>query len=171
MQDEMHILHHAPIVLILLLASIAFAVPYGAVPPLRSSWKVVALYTGSMMICFPSLYVFGQYLHSKWTLTQTVVLSLVITTVASIFSFSFFPIVWFISYTTDPTSASSIVLPISGILLTASFLLGIAQMARCVAALRGLTDAHRHLALVFAWVALLAFITFRMACHVGAISW
>jgi len=46
----------------LLSVSLVSTVPYGAISPIRSFWKVAVLFVGSVLICFPSLHVFSQFL-------------------------------------------------------------------------------------------------------------
>jgi hypothetical protein len=176
--------HLGPLILLLFAGSIVFALPFGAVPPVQCFWKVAALFAGSVAICFPSLHVFSQYLGLKLTFAQNLAVALVVSCVAAIFSFGFFPIIWFIDFSTDAAvrgDATSGVL--AAVLLAASLFLGIIHMLRCLAAGHRPVDAppsaagHRqeisgpHFALVLCWMFLLAFITYRMALVLGLSPW
>src|SRR5262245_29939475 len=57
--------HRLPtMALVLLAATVAFAVPFGVVLGAASAWRVAALLAGGLAVCFPSLQVFGLYLGS-----------------------------------------------------------------------------------------------------------
>ena len=55
---------------VLMAASVLATVPYGLLSPAASPWKIATLFTGSLLICFPCLYVFGQFLGFKLDLAQ-----------------------------------------------------------------------------------------------------
>jgi len=158
------------IIAMLFLASVVFAIPYGAAPPARGLWKIAVLYTGSMMICLPSLFVFGQYLRLRLSLAETLVVSLLITSVSAMFTLGFFPIIWFIDYTTGPGEGDATVTGLSFTLLVISFVLGIAHMIRSLKASGRFVETSVP-ATISVWLFLLAFITYRMASVVGVISW
>ena len=158
---------------LLLATSLLAAVPYGAVAPTAEAgvsaatnfWKIVALYTGSLLICFPCLHVFAQFLGFRFRLAQNFALALVITSVAGLFTFGFFPIIWFIDATTE-VGPQTFILPwqLSVVLLSVSLAMGVVQMARCLMSRNGLARGSRPFPLLMAfWLALLAFITYRMA--------
>jgi hypothetical protein len=155
--------------LLLLASGVLFAVPFGAVPPVAGFWKIAALYTGSVVLCFPSLHVFASFLGLSLSLAQNLVLALLVSAVAAAFAFGFFPIVWFIDYTTE--SASSVIEPmgIARFVLMFSQLMGIVQLGRCL--LRSRKDSASgtplQLGLFGCWILLLVFITNRMAALVG----
>jgi hypothetical protein len=128
------------LVALLLIAGLVTALPYGLAPPVSSAWKIAALFIGSTLICFPSLFVFGQYLGLRLSLSQT--------------------LVWFIAATTTNTSASASTL--SGILLSVALFLGIGHLL----ATRHLTSTGG-LVILLAWAVLLCFITYRMAVTIG----
>jgi hypothetical protein len=145
--------------------SLLAAVPYGAVAPGGRFWSITALYTGSLFICFPSLYVFSQFLGMPFRLAQIFVLSLLISSVAGLFTFGFFPIIWFIDATMERAGAS-LVTPaaLSVVLLTLSLAMGVVQMARCLVARNGMgREVKEFPALMAVWLVLLLFITHRMA--------
>ena len=82
--------------LVLFLASVVFAVPYGAVLAPDKLWQVVQLFAGSALICFPALHVFGAFLGFRVDIGQSLALTLIITSVSALFSLGFFPILWFL---------------------------------------------------------------------------
>jgi hypothetical protein len=150
-------------------ASLVATAPYGAFSPVESWWKVAALFTGSLLICFPSLHVFLQFLGVKISLARNLALSLVITATAGLFTLGFSPIIWFIDRTTRATD-SSVVTPsdLSRLLLAVSLLMGVVQMGRCLAASRcGADDRSSMTAPIFVWIALYFFIVWRMAGVLG----
>ena len=119
---------------LLFLSGVLFAIPYGVVRPTGSFWKIATLYTGSLLICFPSLYVFNQYYGSRLKLRQSLAVSLIISSVAAMFALGFAPIIWFIDFTTKPTATTEITPHrLSVFLLAVSFALGVIHMARCLA--------------------------------------
>ena len=153
------------LVALLLATSLLSAVPYGAVAPKARFWKVAALYTGSLFICFPSLHVFAQFLGFRFRLEQNLALSLVLTSVAGLFTFGFFPIIWFIDATIEAVP-DSMVQPgqLSVLLLGLSLVMGMVQMGRCLVSRNGLSREARPLPLLMSfWLVLLTFITHRMA--------
>ena len=124
----------------------------------------LALYTGSLGICFPCLHVFSQFLGFWFGFTQNLVLALLVTSVAAAFSLGFFPIIWFIDVTTH-ASADAAVDParLSAILLAASLVMGVIQMFRCLGTRDGMAaDARLFPFLIAGWLGLLVFITSRM---------
>ena len=161
----------------LLAASLLAALPYGAVAPLngddamrlRAFWRVAALYTGSLFICFPCLHVFAQFLGCRLTLIQNLVVALLIPAVAGFFSFGFFPIIWFIELTTEATPGRTVSpAHLSTFLLGVGMVMGMAQMARCLLARDGIWRvAVGFPFLIGFWLLLLVFITQRMARLLG----
>jgi len=151
---------------LLLAAGVVATIPYGALSPVRSFWKIAVLYTGSLLLCFPCLHVFTQFFGFRSSLGRDLALSLVITSVAGLFTFGFFPIIWFIDYSTraDPNAAVSPA-DLSVFLLGVSLLMGIVHMGRCLV-VRRLADreAWSLLLLILLWIPLLIFIHYRMAC-------
>jgi hypothetical protein len=91
----------ALLALLLLLASVIAPIPYGLFTPSGSFWKIAALYTGSMAICFPCLHIFTQFMGFRIDLARILGLALVITCVAGLFAFGFAPIIGFIYFSTD----------------------------------------------------------------------
>ena len=146
---------------LLLSASLVFASPYGLVLGLERFWNIPALFVGSMLICFPSLQVFSAFVGLRIDTRQNLSFALLITTVAALFSFGFFPILWFLDVTMESDSKVSTA-QISIGLLSLSILGGLAQLGRCLALARR-TDLRTSPALLLAWNALFLFISFRMA--------
>jgi len=150
-----------------LLAAVPYGAvaPYGALAPQGRFWTITALYTGSLFICFPSLYVFSQFLGMPFRLAQIFVLSLLITSVAGLFTFGFFPIIWFIDATMD-TTRGAFVTPadLSVALLVLSLAMGVVQMGQCLVAKNGMgREVKEFPALMAIWLVLFLFITQRMA--------
>ncbi len=152
---------------VLAATSLVAAVPFGAFSPVGSFWKVSVLFTGSLLICLPSLHVLLQFLGFRITLVRNLSLSLVITATAALFTLGLCPIVWFIDLTTR-AGDDSVVTPagLTRALLGLSLLLGIVQMRRCLAA-SSLGDGGGMRYAIFAWVPLLVFIVWRMAGVLG----
>lgn len=145
--------------------SLLSPIPYGLLAPTASAWKVAVLFAGSLGICFPCLYMFGQYLGLDLGLARSLALALIVTAVAGLFTLAFAPIIWFITFTVqvDPGSTIS---PrgLSVFLLAVCLLLGVVQMYRCLLGPHTLSRQFPNgPLLVTTWLALLAFITFRMA--------
>lgn len=152
--------HVGLLVAVLLFASLAFALPFGLVLDPSRSGRVALLFTGALAICFPSLHVFGAYVGCRATALQSLALGLVLTSVAALFTFGFFPILWFLEAT---MLDDSVVTPraMSIALLIASFAAGAGQLGRCLVRFR--LDDGRYPALIGCWLVLLTFITHRMA--------
>jgi hypothetical protein len=150
---------------LLMATSLLAAVPYGVVAPRARFWNIAVLYTGSLLICFPCLHVFSQFLGMRFRLAQNLVLALLITSVAGLFTFGFFPIIWFIDATTQATRDTQIVpADLSVLLLAVSLAMGMVQMGRCLVAPNGLGRKAKQFPVLMAfWLVLLVFITYRMA--------
>lgn len=147
----------------LLSVSLVSTVPYGAVSPIRSFWKVAVLFVGSVLICLPCLHVFSQFLGMRIDLGKTLALALIITSVAGLFTFGFAPIIWFIDYTTEAGPDAAITpRGLSVFLLCFSLLMGIGRMVTCLPVRRA-KDAPWLPLLMIPWIALTVFITCRMA--------
>jgi hypothetical protein len=150
-------------------ASLVATVPFGALSPVASWWKVSVLFTGSLLICLPCLHVFLQFLGFRISLVGNLSLSLVITATAGLFTFGFFPIVWFIDLTTRAGDGTAVPpAALARFLLGVSLVLGIVQMIRCLASSRGGVLGRRAvLAPIVLWLPLLVFIVWRMADVLG----
>ena len=147
----------------LTLGTVLYALPFGAVLGLNRIWRVAALLLGSIAICVPSLHVTGAFIGSRLALAQTLCLGLVVSTVASLFTFGFFPIIWFLGATMDEDSSISAGM-IAVVLLCLSQAAGVAQFFRsqhAVSLLREFKPTFK--VLLVGWLFLLTFITARLA--------
>lgn len=158
-----------PLLLLLLCASLLSTLPYGAVLGWTRAWRIAVLFVGSMAICFPSLQVFGAYLGFRVDLRQNLVLALIITAVAGLFTFGFFPILWFLDATLSGGIRTITANDLSAPFLALSLLAGIGQQVRT---LRGgerrregreRTPQRAYPVLLFVWQGLLVFIAYRMS--------
>jgi len=152
----------------LLLGSLLYALPFGAVLGVARFWRVAVLLLGSLAICVPSLHVVGAFIGSRLRLAQTLCLALVISSVASLFTFGFFPIVWFLGATMQEGSAveSGLAVALLGVSLSA----GIAQFVRSQRAVSLLRELQPTFTLLLlGWLGLLVFITFRLALSLGLV--
>ena len=163
--------HRLPsLLLVLAVATAAFALPFGAVLGLDGFWRVAALLLGALAICLPSLHVFGKYLGARLSWAQTLAVSLAATAVTSLFTLAFAPILGFLRAT---MTASAVVTPagMAVALLVCAFAAGIGQLLRLLQgepALRGLGPS---LGLVLIpWLVLYLFITVRLASVLGLIA-
>ena len=163
--------HRLPsLLLVLAVATAAFALPFGAVLGLDGFWRVAALLLGALAICIPSLHVFGRYLGAGLSWAQTLAVSLAATAVTSLFTLAFAPILGFLRAT---MTASTVVTAggMAVVLLVCAFAAGIGQLVRLLQgepALRGLGPS---LGLVLIpWLVLYLFITVRLASVLGLIA-
>lgn len=152
---------------------VLYALPYWMALEPEGTWKTPVLFFGSMLICFPSLYVFSAYLGFRNGLLQSFVLALVIPCVAGLFAFGFFPIFWFLEVTMThqvPETALPGVLKtlrvIAGLFLASSLLAGIAHMWRCM---KGESQLWSLSPMILFWQILLIFISYRMAMFLGMV--
>ena len=157
------------LVLVMVVAGGAFAVPYGVVLGAARFWQIAALYFGSVLICFPSLHVFSAFLGVRVRLAQSFALALLISTVAAIFTFGFFPVLWFLSATMSHEASTGTLQGISIVLLTVSLVAGVVQLARCLRSESPLARARGLSLLMFFWQCLLLFITYRMGLELGIV--
>jgi len=149
---------------VLLYTSIIFSLPFGAVLGIDRFWRVALLFLGSLGICFPSLQIFSAYVGCRMNTRQSLALGLVITCVAALFSFGFFPILWFLNETMEQSSQITS-RTIGVVLLAVSLLAGIGHLYRCLYRIQNLVASYR--ILIFFWHILFVFITFRMARSLG----
>ena len=154
-----------PLAGLLMAVSLLATIPYGLLSPTGSFWKVAALFTGSLLICFPCLYTFGQFIGLRLGLAKSFALALIVTGTAGLFTFAFCPIIWFITISMQAVPESAVSPPgLSIFLLSVSGLLGILQMCRCLLATDVLSRRFANEPLLIAfWLILLVFITYRMA--------
>lgn len=145
-----------------LLATTALAsLPYGLVHGGLACWKIGALFGGSVLLCWPSLQVFGAYLGRGLQPAQSLALALVISCVAALFTLGFFPILWFLQVTMEHGDRIDAADASLGMIVFA-LLAGLLQLTRCAAENTRLR-ANRSLPLLLVWQALVVFVALRMA--------
>lgn len=149
------------LVSILLLCSVAFAVPFAVIDGPARIAHVAALFLGSVLLCYPSLQVFGSYLGVRMHPAQTFAIALVIPSAAALFTFGFAPIYWFLDYTMPSDDGGSAVT--RTVLLVFSLLLALSHLNRCLFADSNLKVLRDNWALWVGWQLLLVFLTYRMA--------
>lgn len=154
---------------LLLAVSVIAALPYGAVIGVDRLWRVSAFFLGSVLICFPSLHVFGAFLGFRSNIGQNLALALVISAVAALFSLSFAPILWFLATTMPDGASTSVLQGISVILLLTGVVAGMIQLGRCLYVERRLRSGGADSLLIVLWQVLLLFITCRMGVFLGLI--
>ena len=168
--------HRLPsLLLVLAVATAAFAVPFGAVLGLDGFWRVGALLLGALAVCLPSLHVFGKYLGARLSWMQTLSVSLAASAVTSLFTLAFAPILAFLRLTMkDVVLTDSAYLgwhEMAVPLLVCALAAGIGQLFRLLRgepALRGLGPS---LGLVLIpWLSLYLFVTVRLASVLGLIA-
>ena len=159
----------ALLTVVLSAASLVATAPFGAASPVANWWNVAALYTGSLLITFPCLHVFLQFLGVRIGLVTNLALCLVITATAALFTLGFAPIIWFIDRTTRAgDGAVATASDLSRALLAVSLLMGVVQMGRCLASSPCGAGGTRSLRLpIVLWTPLLVFIVWRMAGVLG----
>jgi len=159
----------ARLLTVTLVVGCVFSLPYGMLLGAERFWQVAALYLGSVLICFPSLHVFSAFLGVRVGLGQSLSLAVLISAVAAIFTFGFFPIVWFLSATMTHKSSAGTLQVISTVLLTVSLGAGLIQLGRCLRAGTLLQQGRTLPVLIIFWQVLLVFITYRMGLHLGIV--
>lgn len=155
--------HLGLLVAVLYLSSVLYALPYGAVLGVERFWRVAVLFLGSLLICFPSLHVFTAFLGCRVNLAQNLILSLLITSVAGMFSFGFFPILWFLQTTMAEGSERVTIQHLSTLFLGLSLLAGGVHLVRCLLGSQQLRPRASYPLLFLLWQVLFAFISYRMA--------
>lgn len=150
------------LVTIMLLCSVAFAVPFAVIDGPSRVAHIAVLFLGSVLLCYPSLQVFGSYLGVRMHPGQTFAIALVIPSAAALFTFGFAPIYWFLDYTmpTDAPGQGSLT---RVVLLVFSLLLALSHLNRCLFADSNLKVLRDNWALWVGWQVLLVFLTYRMA--------
>ncbi|MCA8979104.1 MAG: hypothetical protein H6831_06030 [Planctomycetes bacterium] len=154
------------LIAVLLGVSLLYSVPYGLVLGLDFTWRVGALFLGSLAICLPSLQVFSNFIGIRIDVGRNAALTLLVTSVAAAFSFGFFPILWFLR----ATMADGEIVNLTGLsvlFLTVALFAGIAQLLRCLGVMTAVTGRRDSLWLIVVWLCLLLFVTLRMARTLG----
>ena len=126
----------------------------------KRAGSIALLFVGTLGICLPSLQVFSAYIGYRVDPAQSVALGLVMTAVAALFTFGFFPILWFLRAT---MAEDSTITPqhLSVLLIVFSLAAGVVHLVRCLVSLDGARPGYP-LLLAF-WQLLYAFIAYRMA--------
>lgn len=156
----------ALLALVLLVGSAVLVLPFGFALIGNGAFRLPALYTGSVLLCWPSLHIVSVYLGCRCLPTQTLVLALLVALVASLFTLGFAPILWFLDQTMR--DADSIDAHVVGVVLAAVGLLaGLGELLRMM--LRSPLPATNDTTQVawILWAALLVTITWRMARVLG----
>jgi hypothetical protein len=159
----------ARMVVLLLTSTVLFSLPYGFVLSSRQAWHIAILFLGPVAICLPSLHVVSAYLGLRVHIAQSLSLATIIAAVASIFSFSFAPILWFLQVTSSDTSARETVARLSALLLGIAAVAGMVHGTRCLTMARRVDEGFGFgfgLVLVL-WQVLLFFIGLRMSTALG----
>jgi hypothetical protein len=155
-----------PLVIALLLASSAFALPYGCVIGSgvwwAAWWRVIVFYLGSTLICLPSLHVFSSYLGLRTSFAQILVLALTIPAVAAVFTFGFAPILGFLRATMDEKSDVVPWHSVSVALLVFALIAGVAQLWRCLVASKGIASRVPFFLVLLAWHWVFVHVLLRM---------
>ncbi len=155
--------HLGPLFAVLLLASTAFALPYGCVIGWGACWKVTALFLGSTLICVPSLHVFATYLGLRVSLSQLLVFALAIPSVAALVTFGFAPILGFLKLTMGDTGGDVPWERLSVFLLCGALLAGVGQLWRCLETAPAARSQRLLLLVLLAWHGVFFYVLARMA--------
>jgi hypothetical protein len=159
------------LLMLLLVASVLFAIPYGAVLGVRFSWRVAVLYLGSTLICFPALHVFCSYLGSRVSLGQNLTLALTIPAVAALFTFGFAPILGFLRFSIPESGrgpgASGEFGALSYLLLAVALFAGVGQLWRCLRAARELSPRPAYPLVLLCWHVVFLYVLVRMGEVLG----
>lgn len=150
---------------LLLLWSCLFSLPYALVLSWRQAWQVAILFLGSVAICLPSLHVVSAFLGLRVHFAQSMAFATIMAAVASIFSFGFAPILWFLHATAPEGQAT--VAHLSALLLGFAALAGAIHGVRCITLAEDLDEAPGMSMVIILWVLLLLFIGLRMSAALG----
>ncbi|MFT7535177.1 MAG: hypothetical protein ACI85K_001128 [Hyphomicrobiaceae bacterium] len=159
--------HMATLVTILLLCSVAFAVPFALIDGFSRVADITLLFLGSVLLCFPSLQVFGSYLGVRMHPAQNLAIALVIPSAAALFTFGFAPIYWFLDFTMPSEAGAQGSAITRVVLLVFSLLLALSHLNRCLFADKNLKALRENWPLWVGWQVLLVFLTYRMAETLG----
>jgi len=152
----------------LLMCSFFAALPFAMVDGASRVAHVALLFLGSVLLCYPSLQVFGAYLGIGMHPAQCLAIALVIPSAAALFTLGFAPIYWFLELTMPERVAGSNITRI--LLLVLSLLLALSHVNRCLYTDARLTPLRENWALWIGWQLLLVFLTWRMAETLGLLS-
>jgi hypothetical protein len=152
---------------LLLLWSLLFSLPYGLVLSYREAWQISILFLGTIAICLPSLHVVSAYIGLRVHLAQSISFATIIAAVASMFSFGFAPILWFLQATSEGVGARDSVAQLSALLLLIAALAGAVHGMRCLMMAKEIAQGPRFSLVVLLWQLLLLFIGLRMSAALG----
>lgn len=152
----------------LLVCSLLAALPFAMVDGLDRVAHVAALFLGSVLLCYPSLQVFGAYLGVRLQPIQCLAIALVIPSAAALFTLGFAPIYWFLQFTMPAADAELNVTRI--VLLALSLVLALSHVNRCLYSDERLAPLRDSWALWAGWQLLVVFLTYRMAETLGMLS-
>ena len=152
---------------LLLIWSLLFSLPYSLALSWRQAWQIAVLFLGSVAICLPSLHVVSAYLGLRVHLAQSFSFAAIIAAVASIFSFGFAPILWFLRATTEGEAGRATVSQLSAFLLAVAALAGVLHGMRCLRMTEQIDDGSGFRVVVLLWQVLLLFIGWRMSTALG----
>ncbi|MGC6486213.1 MAG: hypothetical protein ACON4Z_01080 [Planctomycetota bacterium] len=156
------------LLLALLVCSLLAALPFAAVDGGDRVAHVAALFLGSVLLCYPSLQVFGAYLGVRLKPAQCLAIALVIPSAAALFTLGFAPIYWFLQVTMPAADADLNVTRI--VLLVLSLVLALSHVNRCLYGDVHLAPLRDSWALWAGWQLLVVFLTWRMAETLGMLS-
>lgn len=154
-------------VALMLLWTLAFSLPYGAVLSLERAWAIAALFLGSVALCLPSLHIVSAYLGLRVHIAQSFAFATIVATVASTFSFGFAPILWFMKATSGNAAAHSTLPGLSALLLCLAAFAGVVHGMRCLSLAQNMEGSAGFGLVVFLWQILLIFIGVRMSSALG----
>lgn len=149
----------------LVACSLLGALPFAMVDGLDRAAHVAALFLGSVLLCYPSLQVFGAYLGVQLRPAQCLAIALVIPSAAALFTLGFAPIYWFLQWTMPAIDGEWNLTRI--VLLVLSLLLALSHVNRCLYADARLSPLRDSWALWAGWQLLVVFLTWRMAEALG----
>lgn len=152
----------------LLTCSFFGALPFAAVDGFDRIAHIAALFLGSVLLCYPSLQVFGAYLGIGLHPAQCLAIALVIPSAAALFTLGFAPIYWFLELTMPERVAGNNLTRI--LLLVLSLALALSHVNRCLYSDARLTPLRDNWLLWAGWQLLLVFLTWRMAETLGLLS-
>lgn len=122
-----------------------------------------------MLLCSPSLQVFGAWIGCRLRSGQTLALALVVAAVAALFSLGFAPILWFLDVTMrdgDWIDAADV----ARLLLGCSLLAGLVQLLQSVLARPQVLRSRGGAWLLLGWELLVLGVTWRMARVLGLLG-
>lgn len=156
----------------LLTCSLLAALPFAAVDGVGRSAHVATLFLGSVLLCYPSLQVFGTYLGVRLHPAQYLAIALVIPSAAALFTLGFAPIYWFLVATMPGPVAggSDVSLGIRVTLLIIAMGLALSHVNRLLLRDARLAPLQENWLLWAGWQLLLVFLTWRMAETLGLLG-